>query len=130
MSGRALSKSNHNSPVNTEDLRGLIAAFAPYLRVAHHIPGRIRLKIDLAVLDEPSIRAVGTDALADALGVIRGVHAITLNKLARSCTIEYDRVTIPDAAWPDLLAGHTSPAAGVLIDIIEQKYMEVGRGEL
>lgn len=112
------------------DLAETIGVAARYLRIAHQIPGRVRFKIDAAVLDEPAIQRLGEEGLSGALGAIRGVRDIRLNKLARSCTIEYDRALIPDQAWNDLLAGQDSAAARALFGIIENKYEEVRRGQL
>ena len=94
----------------------VVSTFAPYLRIAHHIGGRVRLKLAAAALDEPALKAFGSDRLKDALTSIRGVQGISLNLLARSCLVEYDNSTIPDAAWPDLLAQRQSAAATKLLD--------------
>jgi len=97
--------------------------FASKVSIAHHIPGRIRLKLDSVELD-----AQGRQLLEQAsqfqhvLDATPGVKAIRLNLLARSCTIEYDPKIIPAQAWADLLAGVESPAASTLLGIIEQKY--------
>lgn len=125
----ARSNTERTARVEPVDLPSLIETFAPYLRIAHQIPGRIRLKVDLAVLDDPAIRAIGTDSLSDALGIIPGVRNITVNKLARSCTVEYDKAHIPDVAWSDLLDGRQTPAAAILLGIIEDKFTEVRRGQ-
>lgn len=115
---------------DSSDLPGLIAAFSPYLQIAHQIPGRIRLKVALAVLDDPAIREIGSDSLAQVLGVVPGVRDIRINKLARSCTVDYQAEVIPDSAWHDLLSGHDSPAARILLRIIEDKYQEIRHGQL
>ncbi|MDD2664700.1 MAG: cation transporter [Dechloromonas sp.] len=107
------------------DWASLIQAVARHLRIAHQIPGRIRFRIDPAVLADPALRGLGDSGLDDALGVIRGVRSVRLNRLARSCTIEYDRAVIPDHAWGDLLEQRPGPAAQILLDIIEDKYAEV-----
>lgn len=112
------------------NLAAAVRTLAPYLRIAHHIPGRIRFKIDTAVLQEPALQGLGDEGLSAALGAIRGVRDIRLNKLARSCTIEYDTGIIPAPAWSDLLAGQESPAAAALFRIIEEKYTEVRHGQL
>lgn len=129
MSERSARKTSASQP-DKPDLPSIIARFSPYLQIAHQIPGRIRFKIALAVLDDPQIRELGSDSLNEALGSIPGVREIRVNKLARSCTVEYDHQHIPDAAWADLLAGRASPAAGVLLGIIEDKYLEVRHGQL
>jgi hypothetical protein len=103
----------------------VVSDFAPYLRIAHQIPGRVRLKLDAAALDVPALREVGGERLKAALGSIRGVHDISLNLLARSCVVAYDNGTIPDAAWPDLLAGRQTAAAATLVGILREKYEEL-----
>ena len=113
---------------DTLDLPAVVASFAPYLHIAHQIPGRIRFRIELAALDDPAIRRLGSNALSDALAGIRGVRDIKLNKLARSCVVEYDRAQIPDTAWADLLAGRDTPAAQSLSGILQDRYAEVRHG--
>jgi len=96
----------------------VVSTFAPYLRIAHQISGRVRLTLDPAALDDPSLREVSGDRLQQALGAVHGVQDISLNLLARSCVVAYDATTIPDAAWPDLLAGRQTPAAAILLGLL------------
>lgn len=99
--------------------------FARYLRIAHHIPGRIRLKL-AGDLDSAQL-----DAIADAkrfgraLDDVPGIRSVKLNLLARSCTLEYDASVIPAAAWGDFLEGARTPAAERLLDIVSAKYREL-----
>ena len=90
----------------------LLAHFAPHLKIAHQLPGRVRLKLSMKALDGINFSALesSADAFSAVLGQIRGVRAIKWNLLARSCTVEYDTAIIPDAAWPDLLS---SPATAL-----------------
>lgn len=102
--------------------------FASKVSIAHHIPGRIRLKLGAIELDAQGRQLLEqARQFQNALDDIRGVNDIRLNVLARSCTIEYDPKIIPAQAWPDLLAGVESPAADALLGIIGQKYEEVLR---
>ncbi len=112
------------------DVASLVPTIATYLRIAHQVPGRIRFKVDAAILHDPVLREAGEKGLSGALGHIRGVRDIRLNKLARSCTIEYDRAVIADTAWADLLAARATPAAQALLGIIEDKVEEACRGQL
>ncbi len=111
------------------DIAPVVSSVARYLRIAHQIPGRIRFKIDPDVLNDSTLSQLGEEGVSNALGAIRGVHDIRINKLARSCTVEYDKAIIPDHAWGDLLAGRATPAAHALLGIIEDKYEEVRRGQ-
>lgn len=90
---------------------------AAALTIAHHIPGRVRLKLDGAA--ERGLVALADDARAlhRALTGAEGIRSVALNPLARSCTIEYDPTVIPPSAWPDLLRGEASAAARTLLRI-------------
>ena len=107
----------------------VVSLFAPYLRLAHQIPGRVRLKLDAAALDVPLLRGLGAQALQQALASVRGVQDFSFNLLARSCVITYDNATIPDAAWPDLLAQRPSASAQTLVAILHETYEEVRHGQ-
>jgi hypothetical protein len=97
-----------------ESLRGYIALAA----IVHHIPGRIRLKLNASAetLRQIGYAGVGAGRFGDALGAVPGIRRIQLNRLARSVTVEYDNQSIPDRAWPDLLANRSSPEAEALLD--------------
>jgi hypothetical protein len=90
---------------------------ASCVEIAHHVPGRIRLRLlpGAPAEAEPVPR---TGALKDALGSFPGIRSIRVNALARSCTIEYDRQAIPFEAWPDFLGNVQSEAAAVLRRIV------------
>jgi hypothetical protein len=95
----------------------------PYLAlftIAHHIPGRIRLRISHPA-DGGFFPVSGSgDRLEKALRNVPGIRRIHFNILARSCTVEYDDQMIPDRAWPDLLAHHASPEALALLEGLRQ----------
>ena len=67
-----------------------------FITVAHHVPGRIRFKIDPAVRSHP--KAMALAALADKGD---GAFRARLNVLARSLVLEYD----PDRIDPRLVEG-------------------------
>lgn len=100
----------------------VVAAFAPHLRIAHQLSGRVRLKLDAAALDEKTLREIGAERLSETLGAIRGVRGVQINLLARSCVVEYDSAAIPDAAWSDLLTGRRTPAAEALIAVLREAH--------
>lgn len=95
----------------------VVADFVLCLRIAHQISGRVRLKLADAALDAPRVRALDGARLKATLAAVSGVRDIQINPLARSCTVTYDSATIPDAAWPDLLAGRETDAAAILLDL-------------
>ena len=88
------------------DLASPLLGFVRQLSIAHHIPGRIRLKMSGSLPNELIAEA---KRFGQALGAVAGVRSIGVNALARSCTIEYDPRAIPPAAWSGFLSGDDSP---------------------
>jgi hypothetical protein len=88
------------------------------VRIAHHIPGRIRLKLT-GMAGAAGVNLIGdlTGAremlarFSAALGDTPGIRAVRLNPMARSCTVEYDVHALPDKAWNELFSG--VPFSGV-----------------
>ncbi|MHB1375572.1 MAG: hypothetical protein ACYC5W_12025 [Thauera sp.] len=107
------------------ELRG----FLRDVRIAHHIRGRIRLKLDASAvsIDLPKLEARAFQSLLDRSP---GVRSVQVNLLARSCTVHYDPEVIPERAWGDLLAGVASEAARILECILSDAYVEIGDAEL
>ncbi len=101
-----------------QDARRVIAEIAPYLRIAHQVRGRVRLKLADEALRAPALRNGAGERLRQLLGELPGVRGISLNALARSCVVEYDHAVIPDAAWSDLLGGRSTAAAATLLNLL------------
>lgn len=96
----------------------LLDALMAQLAIAHHIPGRVRFKLG-APLSEAQQRSLG-DArrLTGALAGAPGIRGVSLNALARSCTVDYDPECISPTAWRDLIAGIDSPPASSLREML------------
>lgn len=107
-----------------EELRALLRD----VRIAHHVRGRIRLRLEpgAVAIGFPRERARSFQALLDR---IPGVRSVELNLLARSCTVHYDPAHIPERAWGDLLDGTLSDAAAMLERILYDRYLEFGNAE-
>lgn len=88
------------------------------LRIAHHIPGRIRLKLETSAGGELAAAAADIAALNRALSAAPAIRSVSVNHLALSCTITYDPAAIPPSAWTDLLAGTASPGAEALLRLV------------
>ncbi|MFW5734723.1 MAG: hypothetical protein ACOCWR_06655 [Oceanidesulfovibrio sp.] len=56
-----------------------------YVSIAHHVPGRLRLKFDPAIRNDPRFKA-----LHETESPFPGVRATRINLMARSMVIEYD----------------------------------------
>ena len=77
-------------------------ALRRFISIAHHVPGRIRLKVDLkAVAHLPQ---VDPGPFVDLVGRVRGVKATRVNAAALSVVVEYDPALIAPPLWPRLLS--------------------------
>lgn len=66
----------------------------PHLEIAHHIPGRIRLRVLLS--GAAAIQEMDVEALVMS---IPGVRGLRVNTAARSVVIDYDQERIPQDFW-------------------------------
>lgn len=71
---------------------------AAYARIAHHIPGRIRVKLPLAA--KKALEDVEMDELAHQLP---GIRDYRLNRRNGSLVIEYDTERISHQLWERLI---------------------------
>jgi hypothetical protein len=108
---------NAPTPVSPLDEMHPLLRFATLLRIAHHIPGRVRLK--LAVENGSGlIDAAEAKRFIRSVTGVPGIRAVSLNPLALSCVVEYDPALISPSVWNDLVAGTRSAAAEALLQAI------------
>ena len=92
------------------------------LQIAHHIPGRIRLRLAPSLADAPAPVIADAKRLVAALDEVPGIRAVRLNLVARSCTVEYDPRHIAPVAWDHLANGVDSPEAATLLAVLRQQF--------
>ncbi|MFD2252282.1 hypothetical protein FHS82_002135 [Pseudochelatococcus lubricantis] len=91
-------------------------ALRRHLAIAHHVPGRIRVKLAAAALARlPDVDPEPFIALTKR---IQGVNAIRVNVASLSVVIEYDVRQIAAPVWERLLAGDTAEIEAILRDHI------------
>ncbi|MBB4305424.1 hypothetical protein GGD81_004501 [Rhodobium orientis] len=91
-----------NEPADSD----LIAAFwqiRPMLKIAHHIPGRIRLSVSLKALTSGPKLSPGT--VETLLARLEGIMSVRINRAAGSATVAYDPNTFPPDLWSKIIAG-------------------------
>lgn len=71
----------------------------PHVEIAHHVPGRIRLKIHPSALNV--VRDIDVEKV---LLDIPGVRSLRINAFAKSVVIEYNCDRLPHDLWTNL--GH------------------------
>lgn len=86
-----------------------------HVRVAHHTPGRIRLKLSGLSLSE--LRSFDPRPFAGFLDGIEAVRSVRVNRAALSAVVEYDAAQMTEADWSRLLEGSPQDVAAVLAKI-------------
>lgn len=83
-----------------------------FLSIAHHVPGRIRIKFDLAGLRHlPNVEPAPFLNLARR---IRGVNGTRVNARALSVVVDYDTSVIAEPVWQRLLVGEPNEVEEIL----------------
>ena len=100
------------------DLDFPLLRFIRVLTIAHHIPGRIRLKLAAPLGADLMAQAAEAKRFGQSLGAMPGIRSVSLNPLAKSCTIEYDARMIPASAWDGLLSGQDAPGSEILLQTL------------
>ncbi|EFL51202.1 conserved hypothetical protein [Solidesulfovibrio fructosivorans JJ]] len=77
--------------------------------VVHHVPGRLRLRLDPRLREHPAAAQLG-DLRANGSGIL----STRLNPMARSLVVEYDPKRIDPAALEEFLGGADAARAEVL----------------
>jgi hypothetical protein len=75
------------------------------LSIAHHVPGRLRLRLDPRIRAHPAAKELESWS-ANGTGIL----STRINPIARSLVVEYDPKRIDPALLDAFLAGATAPA--------------------
>lgn len=93
--------------------------FNPFLRfrhclhVAHHIPGRIRLRVKAALFRELG-DDVDTKVLDEILKTVEAIKDVRVNAIAGSVVVSYDSDRLKPVWWETLINGEDSKAVALL----------------
>lgn len=97
-----------------------------HVRVAHQVPGRIRLK--LSGLSLSDLRRFDPTPFAGFLDGIEAVTSVRVNRAALSAVVEYDPAQMTEADWTRLLEGAPQEVADVLARIGAGESARNGKG--
>lgn len=102
--------------------------FLKLLSVAHHIPGRVRLKLTKPIeAQQLGFNMSDLDSLIEALRKCQGIRSASVNKISLSCTIDYDPEMIHDEAWLQLVSNqqaeelhddHSTPLLAEIVTLL------------
>jgi hypothetical protein len=92
----------------------LLLAMRRHLHVAHHIPGRLRLRADAGLLELAHRWQGPRIGLAEAIAVIEGVRDVRINAAAATAVIDYEPASLPPDTWRRLLDGSDDAVLEIL----------------
>lgn len=98
-------------PVTLPDLEPFLA-LRRFVSIAHHVPGRIRLKLDMAALAQLPKR--DPRPFMELFKRIDGVTLTRINGAALSVVVEYDPCKIAVPVWSRLLTAEKAEIEEIL----------------
>lgn len=100
-----------------------LAEVRNYLTVAHHVPGRIRVKFKLTLAGHPLIKEITQSDLP----LPEGIVGTRLNLFARSVVVDYDPDMISPELLDEMLRTEDDRRAMELVQEFEKKLMPAGK---
>ncbi|ADD68898.1 conserved hypothetical protein [Denitrovibrio acetiphilus DSM 12809] len=91
----------------TEDLLNL----KKYISVVHHVDGRIRLKVNPAIMKDPLSKKLG-----EISGSLPGVLDKRINMMAKSVVLRYDPSVVPPQDMQALLGSPDIEVSKKILD--------------
>ena len=88
-----------------------------HLKIAHHIPGRIRLRVGASVFKD--LGKVDTQVFDKILGAIEGIRDVRVNVAAGSVVIAYTPTVIQSSWWETLLKADDNKAVALLQRLLD-----------
>jgi len=105
------------APAVTAETIDLFLRLRRHLGIAHHVPGRVRLRIGLGALGVLGEAGAATPTL-EQLAPLFSPGTVRLNAQARSVIITYDPNRFPNTFWRDCLEGPDDAARAALADAL------------
>ena len=87
----------------------------PYFSVKQHIPGRLRLKFDLKILDLPEAKAI----MEERSEIPQEIVHVRVNKFARSLILEYIPEQLPFELLEQLLRARNEEDGEAALELLE-----------
>lgn len=86
-----------------------------FLKIVHHVPGRMRLRLDKRAL--VSSPAVPVGELQQALEELPGVRSLRISRATLSAILEYDRLLLPADKLEQLIQASEEHALAVIEEL-------------
>ena len=98
----------------------LLVKLRNFVGIAHHMPGRIRLRLDARSVRE--VKKVNSNTIDTVLGAMPGITDFRINTKAGSIVINYDINEIEPSWWRVLLEGKEAEAKTLLNELLTKRF--------
>jgi len=100
-----------------------------HLKIVHHVPGRIRLRIAASIKKE--VDGLDKKMIDQVLGAIDAIKDVRINAMAGTVIIQYTAKELKPAWWETLVNGEDSKATSLLERLLQNELasaVEVAQG--
>lgn len=105
-----------NSACSREAYRLYLLELRPHLLVAHHLPGRLRVRVRPGLTAVRMLNRHAQDGLDALRQLLPGHPEARVNPLSGSLVLEYDPALIPFELLDAFFRAGSSEQAGILLD--------------
>lgn len=95
-------------------------ALRRHLKIAHHMPGRIRVRIGAGVFED--LGKVDRSLFDRILGAVAGIKDVRVNPAAGSIVVAYTPSMIEPAWWETLIHGKEAAAKNLLRRLLDTEF--------
>jgi hypothetical protein len=106
------------APMAEVDLKPFLT-LRRHLRIAHHIPGRIRLRAGPSIVKDLGV--VDARVFDRVLGALHGIREFRANPRAGSIVVEYVPAEIRPDWWETLIHGDEAAAVALLRHLLQNE---------
>jgi len=90
-----------------------------HLKIAHHVDGRIRLRVSASIFKD--MKSIDKGTIKQVLAAIDGIDDVRMNLVAATIVISYKIKTLKPAWWHTLIDGDENKAIELLEMLITTK---------
>ena len=110
-----------------KSFRAALLAVRQHVRIAHHLPGRIRLELRANDQSSAWLRQHGQEGLAAVQRLLPGIRSLRFNLLAGSAVLEYDPAIYPARLVASFFGTASNEQAGDLLDHLQSIHLKKGK---
>ena len=90
-----------------------------HLKIVHHVPGRIRLRVSASLFKEA--KGIDKQMVDRVINAIEGISDVRINAVAATLVITYVTKILKPDWWTDLIEANDDKASALFDQLLETK---------